>query len=135
MEPNEKTAGAPEWVTVIRVLLPIYFVLEVCEVIKRADKIPPSGLLLRGSFAIVMLLGAIVLQWRHPEKRRATLPANDPRAESNDDDQLVGQPCEACGDRIVMESSGQRCHDCGVALHRRACATQHAKNAHPARAC
>ena len=132
MERNEKTEGPRHWVTAVQAGLASGFIAEVMNLILRADKMSPNGLLLHGAFLGVVLLAAILLQKVFVQKRDAAPPSKDVRSEPDQGRQLVGEACDACGDRIVMQSSGSFCDDCGVALHTRACATRHAKNAHPA---
>ena len=133
MERTEKTKGPQHWVIALQAGLASGLIADVMDVVARADKLSPSALLLHGAFAGVVILGAVLLQKSFPQKRAAAAPpSNDRRSGANDGRQLVGEACDACGDRIVMESSGKHCDDCGVALHTRACATRHTKDAHPA---
>ena len=75
-------------------------------------------------------LGVIALAKAREAAAAEAPPSHDTRSAGDEGIQLVGQTCAECGDRIVMESNGKLCGDCGVALHTKGCDRHHAAIAH-----
>lgn len=63
--------AAPSWVTWVRALLGLSFALWAMWAILDADKMSKNGMLLRGAFALLLLIGAVALQRLYPEKKAA----------------------------------------------------------------
>jgi hypothetical protein len=115
---------APPYVAIVAVI----FAVRVLRLLSRFDRRPHPTLAPRlDADGDEVASGALATL-----ASRARNAADDPRWGSSRGEQLTGQACAECQERIVVESQAKRCAECKQPVHRKGCVRRHRAEAHPA---